>query len=198
MKSAVVTEEPCCPGALRNDLSAKSGSMAFIPQGGPPTMMPPNGEDVALFLHTSGTPLPRPHPAMQARMHCAAHANILLHFHVIRVWVMGCAGTTSKPKGVPLTHANLAASLANIRDTYELTPADRSLLVMPLFHVHGLMAGAAPLFKRLHPFHRCLAVPLSVDSSTSIIRPVLPCFHDSGACGIRLGAAKQSLQARRL
>ena len=28
--------------------------------------------------------------------------------------------------------------------TYEFTPADRSLLVMPLFHVHGLMAGAAP------------------------------------------------------
>jgi acyl-CoA synthetase (AMP-forming)/AMP-acid ligase II len=44
---------------------------------------------------------------------------------------------------VPLTHKNLAASLANIVATYELRPADRSLLVMPLFHVHGLMAGAA-------------------------------------------------------
>ena len=51
------------------------------------------------------------------------------------------AGTTSKPKGVPLTHANLAASLHNIAVTYELTDKDRSLLVMPLFHVHGLMAG---------------------------------------------------------
>ena len=51
------------------------------------------------------------------------------------------AGTTSKPKGVPLTHANLAASLQNIVATYELTDRDRSLLVMPLFHVHGLMAG---------------------------------------------------------
>ena len=44
-------------------------------------------------------------------------------------------------QGVPLTHGNLAASLANIAATYELSPADRSLLVMPLFHVHGLMAG---------------------------------------------------------
>lgn len=52
------------------------------------------------------------------------------------------SGTTSRPKGVPLTHANLAASLDNIVATYELTPPDRSLLVMPLFHVHGLMAGA--------------------------------------------------------
>jgi acyl-CoA synthetase (AMP-forming)/AMP-acid ligase II len=50
---------------------------------------------------------------------------------------------------VPLTHANLAASLDNIRATYEFTPADVSLLVMPLFHVHGLMAGLlAPLAAR--------------------------------------------------
>ena len=56
------------------------------------------------------------------------------------------SGTTSRPKGVPLTHANLAASLTNIAATYELTPADCSFLVMPLFHVHGLMAGLlAPL-----------------------------------------------------
>ena len=52
------------------------------------------------------------------------------------------SGTTSKPKAVPLNHGNLAASLINIAETYELQPKDRSLLVMPLFHVHGLMAGA--------------------------------------------------------
>ncbi|KAK9838743.1 hypothetical protein WJX74_002449 [Apatococcus lobatus] len=51
------------------------------------------------------------------------------------------SGTTSKPKAVPLTHANLVASLANTMSTYEMQPSDRSLLVMPLFHVHGLMAG---------------------------------------------------------
>jgi acyl-CoA synthetase (AMP-forming)/AMP-acid ligase II len=47
---------------------------------------------------------------------------------------------------VPLSHGNLAASLANIALTYELGPGDRSLLVMPLFHVHGLMAGASDFF----------------------------------------------------
>jgi acyl-CoA synthetase (AMP-forming)/AMP-acid ligase II len=37
--------------------------------------------------------------------------------------------------------------IGNIRNTYLLTPADRTLLVMPLFHVHGLLAGfLAPLF----------------------------------------------------
>ena len=61
----------------------------------------PSADDVALFLHTSGT--------------------------------------TSRPKGVPLTHGNLAASIKNIGDTYRLTPDDKAMVVMPLFHVHGLI-----------------------------------------------------------
>ncbi|KAF5836348.1 acetyl-CoA synthetase-like protein [Dunaliella salina] len=56
------------------------------------------------------------------------------------------SGTTGRPKGVPLSQLNLASSLANIIATYDLTARDRSYLVMPLFHVHGLMAGLlAPL-----------------------------------------------------
>lgn len=60
--------------------------------------------------------------------------------------ILHTSGTTGRPKIVPLTHANLTASMANIAGTYKLTPADRGLLVMPLFHVHGLMCGLlAPL-----------------------------------------------------
>ncbi len=51
------------------------------------------------------------------------------------------SGTTSKPKGVPLTHGNLMASIENIASGYQLTPEDRTLLVMPLFHVHGLIGA---------------------------------------------------------
>src|SRR5262249_49393085 len=51
------------------------------------------------------------------------------------------SGTTSRPKGVPLTQGNLMASIANIAATYHLTPRDRSLIVMPLFHVHGLIGA---------------------------------------------------------
>jgi len=51
------------------------------------------------------------------------------------------SGTTGKPKWVPLTHANLLASIDNITATYKLSPADSTLLVMPLFHVHGLVAA---------------------------------------------------------
>lgn len=51
------------------------------------------------------------------------------------------SGTTGKPKWVPLTHANLLASIGNISATYQLSPADSTLLVMPLFHVHGLVGA---------------------------------------------------------
>ncbi|KAJ1934539.1 hypothetical protein FBU59_005665, partial [Linderina macrospora] len=63
----------------------------------------PQGSDVALLLHTSGT--------------------------------------TGRPKAVPLTHANIARSMVNISNTYKLTSADRSFIVMPLFHVHGLIGA---------------------------------------------------------
>ncbi len=52
--------------------------------------------------------------------------------------------TRRSVQGVPLNQGNLASSLANIIATYELTPEDKSLVVMPLFHVHGLMAGQIP------------------------------------------------------
>lgn len=63
----------------------------------------PDGDDVALVLHTSGT--------------------------------------TSRPKRVPLRHRNLTTSVGNIIDTYALTADDASLCLMPLFHVHGLVAS---------------------------------------------------------
>ncbi len=55
--------------------------------------------------------------------------------------VLHTSGTTSKPKIVPLTHANLCASALNIRQVLELTPRDRCLNVMPLFHIHGLVGA---------------------------------------------------------
>jgi acyl-CoA synthetase (AMP-forming)/AMP-acid ligase II len=52
------------------------------------------------------------------------------------------AGTTARPKQVPLTHANLTAAAGNVVDSLELTVADRCLNVMPLFHSHGLIGAA--------------------------------------------------------
>jgi oxalate---CoA ligase len=55
--------------------------------------------------------------------------------------LMFTAGTTSAAKVVPLTHANVCASIEGICGTYRLSPDDATLLVMPLFHGHGLVAG---------------------------------------------------------
>ena len=60
--------------------------------------------------------------------------------------VLHTSGTTSRPKIVPLSQRNLCASAANIRRTLQFTAADRGLNIMPLFHIHGLIAGVlAPL-----------------------------------------------------
>ena len=60
--------------------------------------------------------------------------------------ILHTSGTTSRPKIVPLTGANIWTSARNIAASLELSERDRALNVMPLFHIHGLIAGlAAPL-----------------------------------------------------
>ena len=60
--------------------------------------------------------------------------------------ILHTSGTTSRPKRVPLSHANLMTSARNVADTYKLTSEDVSLCVMPLFHVHGLVASTLATF----------------------------------------------------
>ncbi len=79
------------------------GTVRFFPASTGRTAGPPQPDDVALILHTSGT--------------------------------------TGRPKRVPLRHRNLAVSAENIAQTYQLTANDVAMTVMPLFHVHGLLAS---------------------------------------------------------
>ncbi|GAB4858267.1 Probable CoA ligase ccl9 [Ancistrocladus abbreviatus] len=60
-------------------------------------------------------------------------ADIALFLHT--------SGTTSRPKGVPLSQQNLVSSVQNIKSVYKLTESDSTVIVLPLFHVHGLIAG---------------------------------------------------------
>jgi acyl-CoA synthetase (AMP-forming)/AMP-acid ligase II len=60
--------------------------------------------------------------------------------------VLHTSGTTSRPKIVPLSQRNLAASATHIRNTLKFSATDCGLNIMPLFHIHGLIAGVlAPL-----------------------------------------------------
>jgi acyl-CoA synthetase (AMP-forming)/AMP-acid ligase II len=66
------------------------------------------------------------------------HDDIALLLHT--------SGTTSRPKLVPLRHRNLCASARSVAATLSLNHQDRGLNIMPLFHIHGLVAGLlAPL-----------------------------------------------------
>ncbi len=75
--------------------------------------------------------------------------------------VLHTSGTTSRPKRVPLSHRNLTASAQNIIRSYEMSSDDVSLCIMPLFHVHGLVAsvlatlgsgGTVVVPRRFNPF----------------------------------------------
>jgi acyl-CoA synthetase (AMP-forming)/AMP-acid ligase II len=55
--------------------------------------------------------------------------------------ILHTSGTTSRPKIVPLLHRNILASARHISETLSLTPDDVCLNIMPLFHIHGLIAA---------------------------------------------------------
>jgi acyl-CoA synthetase (AMP-forming)/AMP-acid ligase II len=60
--------------------------------------------------------------------------------------VLHTSGSTGRPKRVPLSHTNLSISARNIARGYALTADDVSMCVMPLFHVHGLVASTLATF----------------------------------------------------
>ncbi len=98
------------------------------------TLDPTPGEGVGRFeLDTSA--LPKRAPAAGGP---ALPSDTALVLHT--------SGTTSRPKIVPLAQANVCASARNVSRTLALSAVDRGLVIMPLFHIHGLIAGVmAPL-----------------------------------------------------
>src|SRR2546428_2342499 len=85
------------------------------------------GENGAGRFHLSGVSRPLAAPAGFAEADDVAP-------------VLHTPGPTSRPRMVPLTHRNLLASVRHIGATLQLQPTDRCLNVMPLFHIHGLVA----------------------------------------------------------
>lgn len=56
------------------------------------------------------------------------------------------SGTAGRPKAAPLLQSNLQASINSVIESYELRSSGRSILIMSLFHIHGIVAGLpAPL-----------------------------------------------------
>ena len=53
--------------------------------------------------------------------------------------ILYTSGTTSQPKGVVTTHANIAAQITSLVEAWEWSAHDRILLCLPLHHVHGII-----------------------------------------------------------
>jgi malonyl-CoA/methylmalonyl-CoA synthetase len=66
------------------------------------------------------------------------------------------SGTTGRPKGAVLSHANLLASAESLRIAWRWTPDDCLVLALPLFHMHGLGVG---LHGTLHAGASVVLVP---------------------------------------
>src|SRR6059036_2884680 len=56
-----------------------------------------------------------------------------------RAMMVYTSGTTGRPKGVVITHANLAAQVKSLVAAWEWRADDHILLVLPLHHVHGIV-----------------------------------------------------------
>ena len=109
-------------------------------------------DDVALILHTSGTTGKPVSPSSLPLDRKLILKLLSSPFRKVRrsssffPFTHHLTNAISTSPGVPLTHLNLYTTMRNIVNTYTLTSRDRSYLVMPLFHVHGLLAGfLAPL-----------------------------------------------------
>ena len=56
-----------------------------------------------------------------------------------RALIVYTSGTTGRPKGVVTTHGNVTAQIESLVTAWEWTSRDRTLLVLPLHHVHGIL-----------------------------------------------------------
>ncbi len=115
--------------------------------------------------------------------------------------ILQTSGTTSRPKVVPLTHRNLCVSAANVARVLDLTAADRSLEIMPLFHIHGIVAGLlAPLISGgsivCTPGFSAAGFFTSLDEFQPTWYTAVPTMHQ--AILARSGMHRDAIERRRL
>ena len=96
--------------------------------------------------------------------------------------ILQTSGTTSRPKLVPLSHANILAAAEAIGRTYKLGTSDVCLNPMPHHHVHGLIsAGLSSLVAGSAQFCASSFSPAVIESALQELEPTWftgsPAFH---------------------
>lgn len=92
--------------------------------------------------------------------------------------ILYTSGTTSQPKGVLSTHANLASQISTLVEAWQWSSADHTLCILPLHHVHGIVnvvssalwAGATLQF--LHPFDAKQVLNLFLEGRINVFMAV--------------------------
>ena len=112
------------------------------------------------------------------------------------VGIIYTSGTTGTSKGAVLTHNNFAVNAVNLVACWQITSADRFLLALPLFHVHGLGNGlhswllSGCRMRLLERFERQTALDTLLDFRPTLFFGVptiyvrLLDFPDEAACEI--------------
>jgi acyl-CoA synthetase (AMP-forming)/AMP-acid ligase II len=119
-------------GARVTLIDGRQGDSGLSPGSHPAWLLKPNGVSAADPSPALRLVAPYPARAVNKPIPGLTGRDALIMF---------TSGTTGKPKMVPWTHDNIAASIAGIISAYQLGPCDATVAVMPLFHGHGLLAG---------------------------------------------------------
>jgi acyl-CoA synthetase (AMP-forming)/AMP-acid ligase II len=135
--------DPALPAAERRTRVEMAGARVTLIDGRQPDSGASLGSHPTWLLNSTSasaagaTPAPRPVAPYPAR----AVNKPIPGLTGRDAMIMFTSGTTGKPKMVPWTHDNIAASIAGIISAYQLGPCDATVAVMPLFHGHGLIAA---------------------------------------------------------
>ncbi len=126
---------PLAPGSARPELEyylGDAGASTFVFDASTQAMAGPiaSAKDIASLAYEAiqnGAPPASQNPALP---------DVAVER---RAMILFTSGTTNRPKGVVTTHANISAQISTLVEAWEWHAGERTLLCLPLHHVHGII-----------------------------------------------------------